>query len=205
MFRDIVIPENNEKEFVEIAEKLGIKKLYFLYNFNEFDKNKTEKRLENIRADVNFDFGVIVTGKNFMRAAKESKLMVAKSSGDDRMLLESRQIKLIFGFEELFKKDTLLQKSSGLNHILCNVAKENNCTVGFSYSSLFRKTGQESALIMGRMMQNIRLCRKYNVKTVIGCFSHNPFDLRSGYDLAHLFKQLGMDGHTINDSLSSRI
>jgi len=30
MASDIIIPKNNEAEFIEIAAKLGIKKLYFL-------------------------------------------------------------------------------------------------------------------------------------------------------------------------------
>ena len=37
---DIVIPNNNEKEFVSIAEKLGYKTLCFLYNFDKYLEKK---------------------------------------------------------------------------------------------------------------------------------------------------------------------
>ena len=40
MFSNIVTPKNNEEEFIEIASKLGIRKLYFLYDFE--DSNKLE-------------------------------------------------------------------------------------------------------------------------------------------------------------------
>jgi len=33
---DIVIPNNNEEEFIKMAEKLGYKELLFLYNFLNF-------------------------------------------------------------------------------------------------------------------------------------------------------------------------
>jgi len=49
MKSDIVIPQNNEAEFADVALKLGIKKLYFLYEFNNFDEQKINKKLEAIR------------------------------------------------------------------------------------------------------------------------------------------------------------
>ena len=37
---DIVIPNNNEEEFITIAEKLGIKELMFLYPYENYIKLK---------------------------------------------------------------------------------------------------------------------------------------------------------------------
>ena len=41
------------------------------------------------------------------------------------------------------------------------------------------------------MMQNIALCQKYKVKTMIGSFSEKPFDLRASHDVMGIFKLLG--------------
>ena len=201
---DIVIPKNNEGEFIEIASKLGIKKLYFLYDFNYYDKNINQKKLsfenhENIEVEIGF----IGSQKNLNKAQHQSKLIVAKSSDNDRFFIESKKIKLIYGFEESNKKDYLHQRASGLNHILCELANKHNVVIGFSYSTLFSKDSQKISLLMGRMMLNIKLCQKYKVKTVIGSFSEKPFEMRSPFDITSLFTIFGMDGRNIKDSILS--
>jgi len=205
MFADIVLPKNNEAEFTEIASKLGIKKLYFLYDFNYYIEDKFEKKLALIKNshNINIEIGFIVNQKNLNKAQHQSRLLAAKSPDNDRFLIESKKIKLIYGFEETHKRDYLHQRASGLNHITCEIAKKNNVSVGFSYSSLFPKNNTLTSILMGRMMQNIALCQKYKVNTVIGAFSQNPFHLRSPHDLACLFASFGMDAKNISDSLST--
>lgn len=193
MFSEIVIPKDNEAEFIEVALKLGIKKIYFLYDFGEYNEEKTKKKLDEIKdnKDICMEIGFIVNQKNISKAIGKSKFLAAKSSEHDRIFIEGQKIRLIFGFEEISKKDFLHQRASGLNHIMCDLLRRNNVTVGFSYSSLFNKKNQ--ALLIGRMMQNIALCRKYNAKTVIGSFSEKPFDLRPRHDIDSLFSLLGMN------------
>ena len=204
MFFDIVLPKNNEEEFIEIASKLDVKKLYFLYDFNSYNEEKTNKKLEPIKNHKNIiiETGFIVNQKNINKALQKSKLLVVKSSDKDRFFIESKKIKLIYRFEEFHKKDYMHQRASGLNHIICQLANKNNVTIGFSYSSLFNKNPADTPLLIGRMMQNITLCQKYKVKTAIGSFSDKPFDLRATYDITSLFAMLGMDGKRIKESLT---
>lgn len=190
MFTEIILPKNNEAEFLEIAAKLGIKRLYFLYDFDDYNEDNVQKKL-SIMKDVTIEIGFLVNQKNINKAAKHSELLVAKSSDNDRHFIESKKIKLIYGFEENPKKDYLHQRASGLNHITCEIARKNNVAVGFSYSSFFNKNNQIASLLMGRMMQNIALCKKYKVETLIGSFSEKPFDLRADHDIKSLFKMLG--------------
>ena len=194
MNSDFVLPRNNEAEFIEIASKLDIKKLYFLYDFGDYSENKARK-IESVRAsqNISIETGFIVDQKSADMASKYSRLLVAKSSDSDRPLIESGKIRMICGFEELQRKDYLHQRASGLNHVLCDLAKKNNVTIGFSYSSLFNKNSSVSSLIMGRMIQNISLCAKYKVKTVIGSFSAYPYELRAPHDTASIFKIFGME------------
>ena len=202
MFRDVVIPNDNEEEFAEVASRLGYKKLYFLYDFNEY--NNVKKNLDKIYS-IDFEIGLIVNHKNMNQALKESKILAVKSSQNDRFLMESRKIKLVYGFEEFPRKDHLHQRASGLNHILCEIARQNNVSVAFPYGSLLGENAQTVSIIKGRMMQNISLCRKYKVKCVIGSFSQNPYELRSPYDLASLFSILGMDSKDIKNALTSEL
>ena len=203
MFSDIVIQKNNEAEFVEIASKLGLRKLYFLYNFDEYNQENIKKKLDSANnKKINLKIGFLVNQKNINHAIQQSKLLVVKSSDKDRLFIEGKKIKLIYGFEELNKKDYMHQRASGLNHILCELASKNNVAIGFSYSYLINKNSQYSSLLIGRMMQNINLCRKYWVKTIIGSFSENPYDLRAPHDILALSKLLGMDGRKAKESIS---
>ena len=191
---DIVLPKNNETEFSEIAYKLGIKKLYFLYNFDTYQNPSI--------FDFGIEIGFIVNQKNINNAVKLSKTIVVKSSDKDRTFIESKKIRLIYGFEEVHKKDYIHQRGSGLNHVICELAKKNNVVIGFSYSSLLNKSDSVTSLLIGRMMQNIRLCQKYKLKTVIGSFSERAFDLRLPHDVKSLFTMLGMNNKNVKDSLT---
>ncbi|MEK6947019.1 MAG: hypothetical protein AABX32_05430, partial [Nanoarchaeota archaeon] len=135
MNSDIVIPQNNETEFADVASKLGIKKLYFLYEPNNFDETKINKKLESIKEkfNLNFEIGILVKGQDANKIKIKSKLTAAKSSDKDRFYIESKKVKMIYGFEELGRKDYLHQRASGLNHIMCELASKNNIFIGFSY------------------------------------------------------------------------
>lgn len=203
MFSDIATPKNNEDEFIEIASKLGIKKLYFLYNFDNYNEGNAQKKLNSINyRNIETETGFIVNQKNMNKALQYSKFLVVKSSDKDGYFIESKKIKLIYGFEELQRKDYLHQRWSGLNHVLCELANKNNIIIAFSYSSLFNKNPVISSQIIGRMMQNIALCRKYKVKTAIASFATSPFEMRAQHDVASLFSLLGMDGKIITESMS---
>mgnify|MGYP001576068348 FL=1 len=207
MLRDIAIPRNNEAEFLELASKLAMKKLCFLYDFDKCNQEEIQKKIDLItnHKSITVETGFMVNQKNINKASKQSKLLIVKSSSMDRIFIESKKINLIYGFDEIQSKDYLYQRGSGLNHIICELAKKNNVAIGFSYSSLFNKNTRLISLLMGRMMQNISLCQKYKVKTIIGSFSENPYDLRSFYDITSLFTMFGMDSKNIKDSLVSNI
>jgi len=204
MFADIALPNDNEKEFAITASKLGIKKLYFLYDFNDYNEDKIQKKLEGLSdCNVSIEAGFIVDLKNLNRAAQSQKLTAAKSSEKDVAFIESKKINMIYGFEEINRKDYLHQRASGLNQVVCRAAKKNNVAVGFSYGNLLSKDRSINSMIIGRMMQNITLCQKYKNKTIIGCFSSNPLHLRNPNDIESIFALFGMNNQKIKESLSS--
>ena len=182
---DIVIPKNNEEEFISMAEKLGYNELYFLYGFNDYlDKGKIEIKNRKIKINI----GVLIDNKNINKVRKlknENVFVVAKSSGNDKEVIEKLKPNIIFSFEGSLRKDFIHQRASGLNHILCRSAKENNVTIGFSSSSILNK--ENKGVILGRIKQNIKLCKKFKVKTIIASFAEKPFDMRSVHDVASLF------------------
>lgn len=177
---DIVIPQNNEKEFIQMAEMLGYNGLIFLY--------KTEKEIKQIRAEkTKIKFAIITTN-----GGKGKHLTFLQSGEKDQQIIENNPTNAIFGFESKAEKDFIHQRASGLNNIICELARKNNVVVCFSFNQLLKSYKTKQAQILGRMIQNIKLCRKHNVKTAIASFATHPYEMRAPKDLQAVFQVLGM-------------
>jgi len=206
MFIDLVLAKNNEKEFIEIAEKLNLEGICFIYNFkNKKDFIQNQEKINKLQEKTKLILftGLIADSKNINKAKKLTKIVIYKSTGDDRNILEKSKVNIIFELETITKRDFIHQRASGLNQILCKLANKNNIGIGFSFSSMLNTEGKTRSQILGRMMQNIRLCRKYKVKTTIASFAERPYDLRSCYDLKSVFVSLGMHPKEASDSLEN--
>ena len=204
MFIDLVLPKNNEKEFIEIAEKLKINGLCFVYFFKTKEdflkKNEKIKKLQE-KTKLRLFTGLIADSKNINKAKKLAKLVIYKSSGNDRHAIEKSKANTVFGLETIAARDSMHHRNSGLNQVLCKLANKNNVMIGFSFSSILNTDGMIRSQIFGRMMQNIRLCRKYKVKAVIASFAEKPYDMRPYPDLKSIFISLGMHPKEAKNSL----
>jgi len=198
---DIVLPKNNEEEFIKIAEKLGYNRLLFLYGLEEYiEKQKTP--IKNAKIKINY--GILANERNIQKINgkfKNKNIFVAvKSPFNSRDIIERSYANMVFSLEEPGRKDFMHQRGSGLDHILAKLAHDKNVAIGFSLSSVLNSENKH--IILGRMMQNIKLCRKYKVKTIIASFAQNPYEIRSFYDIISLFMVLGMQQKEVKDALS---
>jgi len=122
--------------------------------------------------------------------------IVAIQGGDDkvnRLALSTNKVDILIDPHLGNRKDNYHQRNSGLNQILLKLAKENNVAIGFSFKNILNDKKREISL--GRIIQNIQLCRKYKVKMVI-----LEYENRNENDVDALFKVLGMTGKEINES-----
>ncbi len=192
---DIVIPNNNEEEFIAIAEILGYTGLCFLYDIDDY---LSDRRKLQMRHKIKISFGILANDRNINKIKgklKGQKVFTAiKSSNIDRRVMEGSKVDVIFSFEDSTRKDFIHQRASGLNHILCKLAKDNGITIGFSLSSIL--DAKDRHVMLGRIMQNIKLCEKFKLKTTIASFAQKTFDMRSVYDSLTLFKVLGLKSPT---------
>jgi RNase P/RNase MRP subunit p30 len=190
---DIIIPHGNEEEFMIIARKLGYSSLLFLYDLDSYAYNKAKLNLNSKKFEVHMGFlsDFKVTRKKDKLFSGKRIFSVVKSSKKDREVIESKKADMIFSFEETSKRDFLHHKASGLNHILCKLARENDVIIGFSINSLLGANNPE--LILGRLVQNVKLCTKYKVKNVVASFAESPYEMRSVHDIRSLFRALGLE------------
>jgi RNase P/RNase MRP subunit p30 len=84
-----------------------------------------------------------------------------------------------------------------LNQVLCNLAKKNKVVIGFSFNEVLKSKDVERAKIIGRMQQNIKLCRKYKVDMIIASFATNKYEMRSLNDLKSFARVIGMNSQEV--------
>jgi len=173
MFIDIVFPKNNEEEFLEIAEKLG-SKLCFAYTEKEFKKKKEK-----------YEFACCYNSN--------TKDAFVISDRAERGSFENSRINLIFDLEKSPSNDRIHQRESGFNHILAKITKEKNKFIGFNFSLILNTDTKERARLLGRMMQNVKICRKYKVNIYVGSFAREPYELRGFSELRSFGVCLGMN------------
>lgn len=183
MFIDIAIPSGNEEKFIEQAKKLDTKGLIFLY------EKPSKKDLEKIKRLNSKDFKV-ETG--FVPKAKVSKngckYIFSKGS---RSHFENGNVNVMFNLEHQHKRDKHHYKKSGLNQVLCKLAKTKKITVAFSFNSVL--SSDDKGFFLGRMMANMNMCQKYKNKILIASFATNPKDLRFWKDLVSFGIVLGLN------------
>jgi len=194
---DIVFPSKNEKEFIELAETLGYSGLVLVYedsgDIPDIKKFKTKLKLKT---------ALLALQKKVQAARSKSKLVFTKAVEDNRFAFEKSRPDLVFAIEEAQPRDFMHQRGSGLNHIMCRFAKETGVKIGFSFNSILNSSGMSRAQIIGRMQQNILLCRKFKCKTVIASFAKSPYEMRSPKDLMAFFTEIGMHQKEAKDSLN---
>ena len=183
---DIVFPNGNENEFLEIAEKLGFKSIVLAYN----GIDKIPKKLPDSK--IKISTAIVAEEKQIQKAKSKADLVLFKSTGNDRWVFEKSQADIIFGLEAAQKKDFMHHRASGLNQVLCKIAAQKGKAIAFDFSAVLNSKGMLRAQIIGRMMQNARFCRKYKVKAILASFAKSPYEMRASKDLEAFFATIGL-------------
>jgi hypothetical protein len=181
---DIVFPERNESALIARAQTLGIKELVFVYDDPaHFYKGTAPIKIVN---------ALLANPMSVERAKNKTPMVLVRSSEQDLHVLEHGAPTILFDLEGSPRHDALHQRASGLNHILARLFVKNGVTLTFSLRSILESHGERRGQLLGRMMQNISLCRKFRVPMRIASFAKSPSGMRNPEDLKSLFVVLGM-------------
>lgn len=77
----------------------------------------------------------------------------------NRKILEMKKVNILV-LQHKQGKDKLKQRDSGLNEILCNIAKKNNIILAIDFSEIINSEGKERGKIISRIIQNLKLMKK---------------------------------------------
>ncbi|MBI5872450.1 hypothetical protein HZB88_05225 [archaeon] len=92
-------------------------------------------------------------------------------------------------------------KTQMLNIPLCRELQKEKTAVAFSLSEIIN--AKEKWKTMSRMMQDIRMCRKYKIKMLFASFAKSPEEQAGSYELYSLARMLGMLPGEAKEALSS--
>jgi len=192
MFTDIVIPEKNEAEFIEMAARLGSALLFVYERIDEKQLMELKQSFPSAR------FGFLATNLNKLPRPGMFDIIMGKQG---REFIEHPRVKLIYGFETLEFKDRFHQRNSGLNEVLCKLAKDKGKILAFDFSSLLR--AKDKTLVWGRLLQNARLIKKYKNEFVIASFARTPWGMRTGRDCKGLLEEVGLAAQRAKEAVIS--
>lgn len=165
--------------------ELGLDGVFFLHSDNSAIIDNGNK--EEVRKSVS-------------SAHAKHKIIVVKGQDDEinRIAVDDKRISILLSPEEKMKRDSMHSRNSGLNHVLCSMASKNNVVIGIDYSAFKKLKGKEAAERLGRIMQNVDLCRKYDTPIVLASFSKKPSSL---YELRSFALSIGMTPDQAKKSL----
>jgi hypothetical protein len=186
MYIDIVFPDDNEAEFISMAKRLGYGALCFVY-----DRKHQLPEPQGMRLVKGLSVGAKTGGR------PNAEALVARIP--DRAVIERLKPDIIFDLEQQEKRDFMHSRNSGMNHIIAAFCKRKGISVGFSASSVI--DDKIRARTIGRMRQNIRLCRKYGLHMAVASFAREPYMMRAPQDLASLFITIGMHQKEAHEGL----
>lgn len=115
--------------------------------------------------DINKARGLIE--KAFKQDKKTKIIVKAQDDEFNRKILENKKVSVLLSPELTEEKDRLKQRSSGLNEFLCRTAAKNNIAIGINLNNLKNKQGKEKAILLSRIIQNIKLCKRTKTQIII--------------------------------------
>jgi len=131
---------------------------------------------------------------------KKSDITIIKNTDKTRYIIEKQKPDIIYELENSPGADYIHQRNSGFNHVLARIAKEKGVAIGFSLALILDR--KRNIRVLGRIRQNIALCRKYKLPMVIASFANVPFGMRAPKDIISLFSTLGMHPAEAKKALS---
>ncbi|MEK6934700.1 MAG: RNase P subunit p30 family protein [Nanoarchaeota archaeon] len=149
---------------------------------------------------INFKYTEDNLGFTKFYSFKDFKIGIGGNDNINRKIVENKNYDILLSPEKNRDKDFMHSRDSGLNQVLCKLAKKNDIAIGFNFNDVL--ISKNKWLILGKMMQNVRLCRKYKVKMIILSGAKNKNELRAAKDLSSFGNVLGMTPGEVKKALN---
>ena len=102
-----------------------------------------------------------------LKKDKQQVIVQAQDDAFNRKILENKDIDILLSPESHTRKDYMKQRDSGLNEILCKLAKKNNIKIAINLQELKKQPSKNKAIILARIKQNIQLCKRTKTQIIV--------------------------------------
>ena len=166
------------------------------------------KSKSEISADNDVDGFLIESSekeaRRIIQSLKDSKKLVGIIGQDDafnRRALETLKIDYLVSPEGKFKKDTLKQRDSGLNHVAAKIAKEKGAVIIVDMYDISNLSKKEKGERVARVIQNVKVCRKVGCKIKIASLAKTKKDVVDELGRKSFGASIGMSSSEVRDSV----
>lgn len=150
-----------------IKEAIFVKEILRVEDINKKDK-------ENYDAVLLKTSNVEILRRMVDKAANYFDIFVLGTNDKvNRVALEHKKVKALISPEHGRAFDYTNYRNSGLNQVLCKIAYDNNKTIIENFSEFLIVDKKEKAILLGRILQNAMLCKKYKTKFVVAQIVRN--------------------------------
>ena len=188
MAKDILLSRKNEV-LVNKARSLGFKDVIFVDYYSQ-NMNLLPLDAVIISTDSLDELRRLID----KLSSKKKKIIVQASSDEiNRTALESKKVWMLLApeFARADEKEINF-RNSGLNQVLCKLAAQKGIFICINLSELLSEQGKRKAILLARIMQNIKLCRKYKARIILASFSREKEAMLSASDMKNLALSFGM-------------
>ena len=163
-----------DKETEELSKRLGFEKTLFL----DQDFILLKREIRKSRKEID-------------QAKSKKKIVIYQPNSEEdlRYALEHTSVDMVMGIEKIHPKDSLHYPRAGLDQVLCNLARENDKIIAFSFEELLNNNNRPK--LLNRMAFNLKLCHKYKIKILFSNFSKNLWEMRAPKELIAVWELLG--------------
>lgn len=116
--------------------------------------------------------------RKLIRAAEKPVIFTSNDDELNRKIMEKEKIDVLL-VNLKARKDWQKQKNSGFDPVMAREAGKKKIMIAINLSEIIQSSGREKAEIMGRIRQNVMLCRKYGVKMTFLPKSRDEYGLRA--------------------------
>lgn len=201
-FSDTKLVEENKKVVVyniEFKDKESFKNY-----LNDIKKNNNSRK--KALFITNFDLKPELRGL-ISSAKTDFDLILIKggSNKKNRYIIEQLSVDFIVDphISEESRFDFIHHYNSGLNHVLTKLANEKNIGVLTTLNSLVYKNKIFISKDIGRISQNVKLCRKYGALFSSQFIIKNKLEFRSLKELMAIGTLYNMSTQQLKDSISA--
>lgn len=164
------------------------------------DKENETAPFEALGKKLGYDM-VLRAGK----LPRDTILNCANAPEKTRHAIEKTDVRIFFNFEVHHDRDGLHQRKSGFNHVLAAIAHEKEKIIAFNLNTILTTSTAQRGVLLGRMRQNVALCRKYNVSMLLMSGATNLYEMRAAHDMLAFGELIGMAPGEAKKALTLKI